>query len=142
MCNFAFFATWQTLITSLLWLCVSRVIQNLPDYLAPIFAILWYFLVLRKYHNFNAALNRKQPFLAQLAIFAKLLLCFLNSFTWIFVRLSIKAVTWYPNYLIVSDCVHLFGWVRPRFVLNLPHIELLFLSCPAFALQLPPVPMN
>ena len=68
-------------------------------------------MVLRKYHNFNAALNRKQTTAAQVTIFLKLIFCFLIAFQWVFVRLAPSAVTYYPNYLILSDCVHLFSWV-------------------------------
>lgn len=87
-------------------------ITSLPAYIIPFLCFAWYLKVLRKYHNFNAALNRKQSRLAQLTNFVKLVMGFIIAFQWIFARIAPEAVTYYPSYLIVSDCVHLFSWVR------------------------------
>lgn len=83
----------------------------MPSYIIPILCIVWYILVLRKYHNFNAALNRKQPRVAQVLVFLKLVMCFVIAFQWVFVRLAPESVTYYPSYLILADCVHLMNWV-------------------------------
>jgi ATP-binding cassette subfamily B protein len=81
------------------------------DLLGLFFCLIYYWFYVRKYENFKGRLS--QGWLATGLLFTKLILMLLIAFQWTGTKLGVKfsELQGYPNFLIMSDLLHMFCWL-------------------------------